>query len=171
MALFRTRAPEQRTNTWWAAFKDTVTPVHAGVTVSETTANSGGAAGPATTTAIYFSANTLLDAGDLLVGSRNVPALPAGGTSAGTTTVTIPPDAAPGTWQLLVVADAAGVAAETNESNNVRAAYVRVGPDLRVSSGTAPSKVTAGTAFPVTDTTANVGGASATTGRTGAAGS
>jgi subtilase family serine protease len=140
-------------------------PVNTGagatITVSDTTANSGGAAGPATTTAVYFSANTLLDAGDLLVGSRSVPALPAGGTSAGTTTVTIPPDAAPGTWQLLVVADAAGVAAETNESNNARAAYVRVGPDLRVSSGAAPSKVTAGTAFSVTDTTANVGGASA----------
>jgi subtilase family serine protease len=142
------------------------TPISTGagamVTVTDTTANSGGAAGPATTTSIFFSADTVLDGGDPLVGGRTVPALAAGSTSAGTTTITIPAGATPGTWQLIVVADATGLSAETNEANNTRATSVRVGPDLTVSTARAPSKVTAGTAFSVTESTANQGGGPAT---------
>jgi len=142
-----------------------VTPINAAaggtVSVSDTTKNTGGAGSPATTTSIYFSSDTVLDAGDVLLGSRSVPGLSAGTSHAGNTVVTIPASAAAGTWQLIVVADTGGVASETNEANNTRTAYVRVGPDLKVASGKAPGKVVAGTSFTVTDSTGNVGGAAA----------
>ena len=63
----------------------------ASIVVSDTTANQGGGGSPASVTRFYLSANSTLDAGDVrLDESRAVPALAAGASSAGSTSVTIP---------------------------------------------------------------------------------
>jgi subtilase family serine protease len=136
----------------------TLADAGATVTVTDTTANSGGGTAPATATAIYLSADTVLDAGDTLLASRNVPALAPSATSSGSTAVVIPAGTAVGTWQLIAVADAGRIAVETNEANNTRSIYVRVGPDLKIASARAPSKIAAGASFSVTDSTTNAGG-------------
>jgi subtilase family serine protease len=55
------------------------------------------------------------------------------------------------------VADWNAAVPESNESNNVRAASVRVGPDLVVTALSAPSSAVAGTSISVSDTTRNQG--------------
>jgi subtilisin family serine protease/uncharacterized membrane protein len=99
------------------------------VTVSETVANQGAASAGVSTTRFYLSVNVLFDAGDrLLDGSRAVAALPAGSTSAGTTSIVIPADTVPGTYYLFAVADADGGVSEGIESNNVRWRAIQVLP-------------------------------------------
>ncbi len=77
----------------------------------------------------YFSANTTLDASDTMLGSRSVPALATGVGSTATTTLTLPPGLAPGTYYVLAQADADGAVTETYETNNVGFLAVKVGPD------------------------------------------
>src|SRR5262249_4828318 len=74
------------------------------IDVTETTQNSGTGNASASATAIYVSNNSLLDSGDLRLATRSVPALAPGGTSAKTTSVTLPALTA-GTWYLIVSAD------------------------------------------------------------------
>ena len=131
------------------------------INVAETTKNSGGAETPESTTAFYLSSNASFDAGDTALGSRPVPALAAGASSAATVPLVLPAGTEPGTYYVLARADDPGVVAETSESNNVRASgVIRVGPDLTVVSLTAPSTADAGGTVSVTDTVRNQGGAS-----------
>ena len=65
----------------------------------------------------------------MLIGARTVSPLGAGAVSLGATTATIPTGVASGTYYVLARADALGAVAEGNETNNVRAVVVRVGPD------------------------------------------
>jgi subtilase family serine protease len=125
--------------------------------VTETTRNTGGGAGGASTTAFYLSSNLTLDAGDArLPGTRTVAPLDAGASSVGTTTVTLPAVAA-GTWYLLANADDIGQVAEAQETNNVRYATIAIGPDLGTSGLNAPSTAVAGATLTVTDTIKNFG--------------
>ena len=55
------------------------------VTVSDTTANQGSAPVPASLTTFYLSTNVAYDAADILLQSRNVGPLPAGGAAAAAT--------------------------------------------------------------------------------------
>ncbi len=96
------------------------------VTVNETTKNSGGGTAGASTTNFYLSTNLSFDAGDLLLGSRPVPELIGGGTSAASTSLTIPQGTAPGNYYLIAVADGAAVVVETSEANNTLLAVLRV---------------------------------------------
>ena len=132
------------------------------VSVTDTTKNIGSVSAPASRTAIYFSANAILDAGDTLLGSRAVAAIPAGGTNAGSTSVQIPEDTATGTWFLFAKADANEEVAETSETNNASfATAIKIGPDLTMSGLTAPATAAAGTTISVTETTRNTGGGNA----------
>ena len=140
---------------------DVNTAVEAGAafTVIEATKNKGGAA-PATQTSFYLSLDTTLDAGDPFLGSRQVPALAAGQTSAVTTTLTMPAGTASGVYTLIVKADATNAVAEISETNNVSYGFsFYVGPELNVVTMNAPSPVTRGTAFTALDTTRNDGSA------------
>jgi Fungalysin metallopeptidase (M36)/CARDB/Fungalysin/Thermolysin Propeptide Motif len=128
------------------------------ITASDTTRNQGGGAGGASTTSFYLSLNSVLDAGDPLIGSRQVPALAPGATHSGDTPVTIPEDTVAGTYRIIAKADGPGELVEGSESNNLRAVSVRIGPDLIVSALTVPSNVPAGLPFLISDTTLNQGG-------------
>jgi trimeric autotransporter adhesin len=106
-----------------------VSSVAAGSTVSvgETVTNQGAAAAGVSTTRFYLSVNVVFDSGDrLLDGSRQVVALPPGTASAGTTSISIPADLAPGLYYLFAVADGDGAVAEGNESNNTRWRAIQV---------------------------------------------
>ena len=83
---------------------------------------------PASTLRYYLSANALKDGADvLLTGTRSVPALLAGATSSGSTTVTVPATIALGTYYVLACADDKLVVNEADETNNCIA---RRGPRL-----------------------------------------
>src|SRR6185295_5136673 len=95
--------------------------------------------------------------GDVLLGSRTVPILAPGASSAAPTALTIPPGTAPGTYYVIARADEGALVSETDETNNTRTALVRVSPDLLVSTLAAPAGAAAGATVSVTDTTKNQG--------------
>jgi subtilase family serine protease len=97
------------------------------VSVTDTIKNqAAGIAGPSTTR-FYLSANILLDATDILLdGSRAVPALAGGASSAGPTSVLMPPGLPPGTYYLIAKADGEDTVAESAESNNAGARALQV---------------------------------------------
>jgi subtilase family serine protease len=96
------------------------------ISVTDTTRNTGGAPADASTTHVYLSANVTLDAGDTLVGARNLLALDAGQSNAAPIAVTIPSGLVPGTYYLIAKADGPGTLLETNETNNTRVYTLRV---------------------------------------------
>jgi subtilase family serine protease/subtilisin family serine protease len=95
------------------------------VTVTDTTKNSGGAA-PASLTGFYLSTNSALDAGDTALGTRAVPPLAAGATSAQTSTFTIPANTAAGTYYLIANANDGLLVEETSTTNNQRRVTIKV---------------------------------------------
>ena len=140
----------------------------ASVAVTDTTQNTGAGGAGGSSTRYYLSTNTLRDAGDVLLsGTRTVPALAAGASSAGSVTVTIPATTAVGTYFLLACADDTAQVPEVNEANNCRAsaATMQLTPasaDLIVSSlEDPPTPALSGASIRVTDITSNVGAASA----------
>ena len=130
-------------------------------TVTETTKNQGAAPAGSSSTRFFLSANYALDAGDLQLSARSVPALDAGASSSGTTTLTLPDDLATGLYYLIAAADDGDRVLESLETNNTRSAVLRVGPDLVVSALSAPLRAGAGTTVSVTDTTKNNGSGAA----------
>jgi len=126
--------------------------------VTDTTKNYGTGLAPASTTFVYFSVDSILDSGDTLIGNRPAGVLRGGTSSAGSTVVTIPADATPGTRYLIVRADGGQAVAESIETNNTMTASITIlGPDLQVSALSAPSSANPGSAITVTDTTNNLG--------------
>ena len=131
------------------------------ILISDTTKNSGGAEATESATEFYLSANSTIDGSDVRLGSRAVAVLVAGGTSSATTALTVPVGTAAGGYYIVAGADALLDVAETSETNNVRAsAAIKIGPDLVVSSLTAPSTAEAGATLSVADTLKNQGGSS-----------
>ncbi len=129
------------------------------VVVTDTTKNQGGGVAEPSVVRFYLSTNPSLEAGDtLLGGSRTVPTLVAGASSAGSTSVTIPSGMAPGAYYLIAQADADGAVGETSEINNTLARFMPVGPDLVVSALNVPATAAAGTVVSLTDTMKNQGG-------------
>jgi subtilase family serine protease len=96
------------------------------ISVSTTTKNQGGGPAGASATKFYLSANTTLDATDILLESRAIGALSAGATNTGTTALRIPPATVAGHHYLLAVADAGKVVTETIEDNNSRSSVITV---------------------------------------------
>ncbi len=129
------------------------------VHISDVTKNRGGAPAPTTTTRIYLSADAALDAGDVLLGSRTIPALSAGIYNADTTAVVIPTTTPAGSYFIIVAGDAGAIVAESNEANNTLAKPIDILPDVRVTVLTAPSKAFPGSTITVGDTTVNQGAA------------
>jgi subtilase family serine protease len=131
------------------------------ITLTDTTRNQAGAGAAASTTRFYLSANSAWDAGDVLLGSRAVPALAAGAASTGSTVVVIPAGTATGGYWIIAKADADSAVGETQEANNAAAAAIQIGPDLLMSALTAPASAGAGASITVNDTTRNHGGGTA----------
>jgi subtilase family serine protease len=128
------------------------------ITVTDTTKNFGTAPAADSTTFVYLSLDATLDPGDTLIGNRPVAALAAGISSAGSAQATIPANAAPGTWYLIVLADGGQAVAETIETNNKSALAITITlPDLGVSALSAPASAKRGATISVTDTTKNYG--------------
>jgi len=127
------------------------------VSVTDTTKNQGGGTASASATRYFLSTNITLDAGDTALGSRAVPPLAPGATSSQTSTLTLPPGLAAGTYYIVVEADADAVVPESAETNNVSYMTVRVGPDLVVSALSVVGPPTPGSSITVTDTTKNQG--------------
>ena len=144
----------------------TIAAAGATVALGDTTTNGGAGGAPASTTTFHLSANATLDAGDVALGSRAVPALGPGESSTGTATVTLPPDLATGTWYVIAQADGMGAVVETVETNNTRSRTVALGADLLVAAITAPATAGAGLPLTVNDTTKNQGGGAAATSTT-----
>jgi subtilase family serine protease len=128
------------------------------VVITDTTSNKGVAPALPTSTRFYLSANSTFDATDVLLGSRAVPALDPGATSTASTTLQIPAATGTGTYYVIAVADATGSVPESNENNNRVGIILFVGPDLVISTVSAPSTAPAGSTIAVSDGTKNQGG-------------
>jgi len=128
------------------------------ITVGDTTRNSGVVAAPASKTYFYLSSDYSLDAADIYLGSRDVPALAAGASNTGTIPVTLPDTMAPGTWYIIVKADGPGAINEANETNNTYyKRFLVVGPDLIIITLTGPTTVKLGQVINLSEATRNQG--------------
>jgi subtilase family serine protease len=96
------------------------------IAVSDTTVNQGGDPAPTSVTKFYLSANTIFDASDVLIGSRQVPSLGPGQSSAGTVSLTIPSTTTPGSYVIIAQADGDGAIAESLETNNLRTRSISI---------------------------------------------
>jgi subtilase family serine protease len=97
------------------------------------------------------------DATDFFLGARSVGVLATGVTSSGVTLVRIPAGAVPGSYHIVSKADWSDTISESLESNNTRAANIRIGPDLIETSVTGPSSAMAGSGFTASDAVTNQG--------------
>jgi subtilase family serine protease len=88
--------------------------------VANTVGNTGLAPATAFTVRFYVSADAVLDATDVPVGSRALGGLPAGAASAAPTSLRMPATMREGEYYLIAVVDAAGQQGELDEANNVR---------------------------------------------------
>jgi subtilase family serine protease len=131
------------------------------IEITETTKNQGAGASAASVTSFYLSTNASLDAADMLIGTRSIPELDTGATSSATTSFTLPSSAPSGLRYVIAKADAPAAVSESQEGNNTRFDSIRIGPDLVVSTLTAPGTAGAGSVISVSDTTKNQGGGSA----------
>jgi trimeric autotransporter adhesin len=129
------------------------------ITVTDTTKNQGGAAGAASSTAFYLSANYTFDASDTFLGSRPVGALAASGLETASTPLQIPAGFPSGRYYVLARADWNAAVTETVETNNDRVSptTVAIGGDLVVTAATVSATGKANGLITVTDTTANQG--------------
>ena len=135
------------------------------IAVSDTTSNSGNHIAANSVTQFYLAPySSKSTAAHLLGGNRSVGTLNPGGSSAGTTNVTVPADMAVGSYYLLACADDNGQVAESNENNNCAssATKIQIGPDLAESGVSSSQTITGpGLSLTVTDTASNQGGGSA----------
>jgi hypothetical protein len=131
------------------------------IDVQDTTKNQGAGSAPESRTGFYLSLNTAWDVSDQFLGERIVPPLPSGGLASATTPLDLPAAMAPGTYYVIAKADWNGVIDEQSNTNNTRSDSAKAGPDLTVSTLTAPATATPGETFSVTDTTKNLGAGTA----------
>ena len=131
------------------------------ITLNDTTKNQGTGAAQSSVTGFYLSTNTTVDAADVNLGTRPVPLLAAGASDSASTVLTVPSGTTVGSYYVLAKADVGLSIAESNETNNVKAGSVAVGPDLVIAVLTVPVSGAAGGSVTVTDTTKNQGGGNA----------
>ncbi len=147
----------------------TVATTGATISIADTTSNIGTGGANASTTSYFISRNNAIDAGDFPLGGRAVPTLSAGESSAGTTSVTIPTDLAPGIYYIYARANSVtavdcgyitpcGLLAESSRNNNSKYKAISVGPDLIIFSLSATTVSRVGAIINITDTTKNIGG-------------
>jgi subtilase family serine protease len=96
------------------------TPAGGTFTITETVNNRGAGAAPASRVRYYLSTDVLLNAAvdTLLSAGRDVPALAAGASSAGSTVLTLPTGIAAGQYFIIAMADGDQTVREAVETNN-----------------------------------------------------
>ena len=127
------------------------------ITITDSTKNLAQPAG-SSVTRIYLSADDRLDANDIVLGSRTIPALAFGARSLLDSTVALPTGIS-GTWYIIAQADATNVLVEADEDNNTRSRAIAIGADFIVSGVTAPAGSGAGLSIAVGATIKNQGAA------------
>ncbi|MEY3143914.1 MAG: hypothetical protein RLY21_2407 [Planctomycetota bacterium] len=134
--------------------------------ISWSTTNSGAGAsyGGCWTTRAYLSTDTSIDAGDYLLASDALCTSPfaAGASASHSMQVTLPQSLAAGTYNLLIVTDAANSRFESDEANNTSSAGTvtvtpATFPNLVVTSVLVPSEATVGGTIEVSWTVTNTG--------------
>jgi len=95
-----------------------------------TVKNQGTNAAIASVLKYYLSSDNIYSAGDVLLGSDNVPALAASATAAVSEIETVPSSTSVGTWYILFFADANAQVTETNETNNEGYFQITVTPEI-----------------------------------------
>ncbi len=135
-----------------------------GFTISNTEKNQGTTAMSAASNTVkfYLSTDSTISSTDLLLtGTRLVSGLAAGGSSSGTTTVTVPKTTIPGTYYIGAIADATNVQVESDENNNWLAGETIVvvrDVDLVMSAvSVAATNVARGATFTINNTETNQG--------------
>ena len=132
------------------------------IVVTDTTKNQGGGPSQPSKTGFYLSTNSLLDASDVLLGTRQVPGLEPAAADVQSTPLPVPSSTAAGPYYLFAKADVDAAVEESVEGNNIRViGLIRIGPDLIVSALVAPAGAAAGGTFAVSVTTKNQGGGGA----------
>lgn len=126
------------------------------ISITDTVNNIGGGTAVASRSLYYLSHAPALAPGDPVIGFRDVPLLAPGAVSTGIGTATIPPDTPAGQYYVIVKADGDGVVDELIENNNIAVHSVRIGPDLVVSSMTAPLSAVPGASITVAETVKNL---------------
>jgi hypothetical protein len=129
------------------------------ISIKDKTANIGPVGAGATITGFYLSVNKTFG-GDTLLGLRNVPALAAGTGNTSTTSMALPAGTI-GKFYVLTVVDRGGAVAELDETNNVSARGITIGPDLQVQSLSGPATAARGTTVLLNAVTVNNGGGTA----------
>jgi subtilase family serine protease len=130
------------------------------ITAHDSTQNAGNGAVKSSTTQYYLSQHAVLDGTAVLLGERTVKSLLPGSASSGSVVLTIPDHTDTGSYYIIADADGPNAIAESNESNNVLAKKIAIGPNLTLSSVTAPSSAPRGGTIAVGDVTVNRGGGS-----------
>jgi subtilisin family serine protease len=90
------------------------------ITITDTTRNQGGDTAPGSRTMFYLSSNLSLDAGDQLLGAREVSSLDPGLSGTGSALLLIPASTAAGTYYMIAKSDGDDAIQESAETNNVR---------------------------------------------------
>jgi subtilase family serine protease len=136
------------------------------IAVANTVRNVGPQPSPSVPLTFYLSTGTTRGPGDVMLGSRSVAAMAAGGTNAATTMLTLPASVEPGTYRVLAVVDEANTAVERNESNNVGVSaamsVVLFRPELAFTTFSVPTVGATGKTLAITNTVRNSGVAPAT---------
>ena len=95
--------------------------------VSNRTKNNGPGAALASVTSLYLSSDCTIGPGDVLLRTRDVPALPAGISNTRNTPVKIPPETTEGLYKIIAEADAFNINNEgANEGNNTLCADITI---------------------------------------------
>ena len=138
-------------------------PAGAGVsfTLTVTTRNQGTGASGTTTTALYLSANGIVEPGDPSLTELAIGPLAPGASVTSTATITIPQNTTGGTYYLFAVADANDTELESAETNNLFVRTLKVGPDLEVTALGVPLTGAPGGVLNISSTIANTGGGNA----------
>jgi len=106
------------------------TPTKAGagqsISITETTKNQGEGAADPSSTQLFLSNDTNIDEFDILLGSRSIPALAAGASSSGSTTLTIPEGTIAGNWYIVAMADGEDAVTEVYETNNRYPRFLKI---------------------------------------------
>jgi uncharacterized repeat protein (TIGR01451 family) len=131
------------------------------VTFTGTLKNQGAAAAGEVVVGFYLSSSSSISPSDRLIASTKVASLAGGASVAVSATAALRTDLPAGSYYIGAIADPANLVAESNNANNSRMAAGLVstsyGPDLVVSSVSAPASGTRGSAIAVSATVLNQG--------------
>jgi subtilisin family serine protease len=129
------------------------------LTMTVTVKNQGTGNADPSSALVYFSDDTAVGASDTPIGAAiAVPALAAGASFATTFSAALPTSATTGQHYLIAATDVGKTNIESSETNNTLVRSLLVGPDLTISTWTAPSSAAPGATISITDTITNQGG-------------